>query len=241
MNSVISIRAGGLGNQMGGQLDDRVDGQLDGQLDGKVFWDRGLQSYVALLQLFDHTGTYPPPVKRFGTRLAEFVTVDALINHLRGVGFGPDAASLDALQELREEVVGSDGGAEIVGIVDDRGIRHLFLLTPSRLPLRLQPTVDHPAYAFAWGDNGPSTMETARVICERTLVRSPTDDIDVFALTLTVEYLAGIQGDFSLDANGLCDWYLADTPLRTQLTPIDLLGLHRDVVRRRSPDLVRSR
>jgi hypothetical protein len=210
------------------------------QVTGTVSWDHGLQSFVARLQLFDHDGSYPPPVARFGTRVAEFVTVDALANHLRGMGFGLDAPSLDALQELRAEVVDGDGGAEIVGILDDWGDRHLFLLTPSGLTLRLQPTVDHPAYAFTWGDDGPSTMETARAICEQILVRSSADDIDVFALTLTVEYLAGVQGDFSLDANGLCDWYLADTPLRTRLNPIDLLGLHRDVARRRSRQLTRS-
>ncbi|MCP4223733.1 MAG: hypothetical protein GY773_10360 [Actinomycetia bacterium] len=217
MNKVISIRAG--------------------SLDGKVFWDHGLQSYVALLQLFDHLGTYPPPVKRFGTRLAEFVTVDAVANHLQGAGLALDSSSLEALQTLRHEVSSRDGSAEIVGITDDQGGRHLLLLTPSRLRLRLQPTVDHPAYAFCWGDDGPTTIETARIICERVLVRSSVEDLDIFALTLTVDYLAGIEGDFSLDVDGLCDWYLADSPLSTGLGPVDLLALARDLDSGRRPQL----
>ncbi len=217
MNTVISIRAG--------------------NLDGKLFWDRRLQSYVVLLQLFDHLGTYPPPVKRLGSRLAEFVTVDALANHLQGLGLALDSPSLDALQDLRHDVSSSDGGAEIVGLVDDEGGRHLFLLTPSRVRVRLQPTIDHPAYAFSWGDDGSTTIETARTICELVLVRSLAEDVDIFALTLTVDYLAGIEGDFSLNADGLCDWYLADLPLGTELGPIDLLALHRDLDSCRRPQL----
>jgi len=198
-----------------------------GHLEGKVFWDRGLQSYVALLRLFDHLGTYPPPTKRLGHRPAEFITVDALCNHLTGCGLTPDSASLGAMQELAINVGDQEGRAEVAGLVDADGRRRLFVVTPSRLALPILPVIDHPAYDFQWGDNGPTTVETARSICERVFVRSPAQDIETFALALTLEYLCEVEGDFSFGADALCDWYLTDSPLSTELGPLELLTLRR--------------
>jgi hypothetical protein len=198
-----------------------------GRLDGRVFWDSGLQSFAVLLELFDHQGTYPPPVKRIGLRPGEFITPDALANHLHGCGLTLDGASLGAMADLGRFVCEVEGSAEIVGLVDPEGHRHLFVATPSRLVLRAQPSIDHPAYRFQWGDNGPATVETARVICERVFVRSPAQDIDTFALALTVEYLADIEGDFSFDANALCDWYLTDSPLSSGLDLSELVAIRR--------------
>lgn len=208
-----------------------------GRLDGKIFWDSCLQSYAVLLELFDHRDTYPPPAKRIGLRPAEFITPDALANHLHACGLTLDSASLGAVQDLGRLVSEIEGTAEIVGLVDGDGEHHLFVVTPSRLVLRAQPSMDHPAYRFHWGDNGPASVETARVICDRVFVRSPAQDIDTFALALTVEYLADVEGDFSFDANSLCDWYLTDSPLSSRLDLGELVAIRRRFELGRRPPL----
>lgn len=190
-----------------------------------ALWDPNTQTFGAVVELFDGPeGSYPPPTVRIGHRPGELPTVDALASVLAQRGLAIDGASADQLQELRGQVEQAWGGTELVG-VGDGGERRLYLLTPARLVLPLAPAVDHPSYRFHWGDSSPATVETARVLGERVLGRGPAHDLDLFALTLTVDYLSSVQGDFSIDASGLADWYLAETPLATALSPLDLLAL----------------
>jgi hypothetical protein len=199
-----------------------------GHLSGQAFWDHDLQSFAAMLELFAEPGSFPPSHARIGQRPGELPTVDALAHHLQRHGLGVDAASSEQLQHLRRTVADRVGTAEVVGLVEGE-LRHLVLLTPSRLALRLQPAVAHPAYRFTWGEGGPDTVEAARAIGERVLGSSSDNDLATFALTLTVEYLASVDGDFSIEADSLCDWYLTDTPLSTDLDPLDLLALRRQL------------
>ena len=199
-----------------------------GHLDGHALWDDTLQSYAAVLSLFDDDRSYPPSATRFGFRPAEHPTVDALASHLHRRGLPVDGTSAGNLQDLRHRVHDLAGGCEVVGLVVG-SVRHLCLITPSRQALALNLPVAHPAYGFSWGDNGPATVETARFIGDRLLGASPANDLDTLALTLTMDYLCDIDGDFSFDAGALCDWYLTDTPLTTALDPLDLLALRRQL------------
>jgi hypothetical protein len=198
-----------------------------GHLLGSASWDSRLQTYVASLRLFDPRQPYPPPSARHGIRTGEFVTVDALANHLAGIGLELDDASRAELVRLSQHIAATEGETEIVGLTDPFGGRHLFVVTPSRLMLRLNPRIDHRDYRLNWGDAGPATVETARLICEQVWVRAPAHDFDTFALAFTMEHLALVGPDFAFSAATLCDWYLTDSGLRTTLSEDDLAALRR--------------
>jgi hypothetical protein len=198
-----------------------------GHLVGTACWDSRLQTYAALLQLFDRHQVYPPPYARHGIRTAEFVTADALANHLAGIGLDLDGGSRAELQRLSRHVAATAGEAELVGLTGSAGCRHLFVVTPSRLMLRLNPRVDHRDYRLNWGDAGPGTIETARLICEQVWVRAPAHDIDTFALAFTMEHLASVAADFAFSASALCDWYLTDSDLLSSLGDDDLARFRR--------------
>lgn len=197
-----------------------------GQLDGTAFWNPRLQSYGARLTVFDSSRSYPPPFRLYGTRPGELITGDALANHLAAVGQPLDADSAAALQHLVRVVDGGVGHSEIVGLADG-GRRGLFVVGPGGDALELKPAIDHPAYGFHWGDAGEATEETARVIVERVHGRTAAEELTVFALTLTVEFLARRDGDFSVNANSLCDWLLADAALTTSYAAADRGSLRR--------------
>ncbi len=196
-----------------------------GRLSGVAYWDSARQTYAALLRLFADGNGYPPSWARYGVRRGEFLTPDALVNYLGAVGLEADDASLMALQWLRRHVAEIEGEPEIVGFVDHTGARRLWLATPSRSLLAVNPRIDHDEYALSWGDTSPATVETARLICEHAFVRRPSQDVETFALTLTYEYLSSVEGDFSIDANALCDWFLTDSELTTTLSPRELNAL----------------
>lgn len=203
-----------------------------GSLKGVAYWDHSRQTYAALLRLFDDPvgpagsgAGYPPSWARFGLRTAELLTPDALVNHLEGAGLPVCDDSLIALQRLRHQITTRCGSPELIGLVGASGRRWLFVLTPSGMLVGVNPRFDHPDHRLCWGDAGPATVETARLISELALVRRPVPEVESFALTLTYEVLADLEGDFSLDLNALCDWFLTDAELATVLTPADLAVL----------------
>lgn len=210
-----------------------------GQLNGSAFWDTRLQSYGAKLRLFDSlhdsgpdvardsAHLYPPPFTRCGARQGELVTVDALTNHLTGMGLAPDAQSLTSLQDLVQMVERRWGHSEIVGLTGREQGYRLFLVHPDRNAVELNPSMDHPDHGFAWGHGGQSTELTARTIVERSFGRTGLEEGATFALTLAVEFLCSVVGDFSLNVNSLCDWYLADAPLVTHYGEADRRSLRR--------------
>ena len=223
-----------------------------GRLTGVVYWDQARQTYAALLRLFDHSpidshpidshpiashpagsrlagwdpagpgSGYPPSWARYGLRTAEFLTPDALMNHLVALQLEPDDRSLVAVSWLARHVAEIEGEPELVGLVADDGRRRLWLSTPSGRLVELNPRLDHDDHRFAWGDAGPAAIETARVICEQAFLRRPHADVECFALTLAYEHLSEIDGDFSIGLNALCDWFLTDAELTTSLGPDDL-------------------
>lgn len=205
-----------------------------GTLRGVAYWDHSRQTYAALLRMFDDRAGdhpdgpgagYPPSWARFGLRTCELLTVDALVNHLEAAGLTVSDDSLLALQRLRQVIVARSGSPELVGLVGSSGRRYLFVLTPSGMLVAVNPRFDHPDHRLDWGDAGPATVETARLISELALVRRPAPDVESFALTLTYEVLADLEGDFSIDVNSLCDWFLTDAELATSLKGPDLAVL----------------
>lgn len=207
-----------------------------GQLCGRASWSPDLQSFAVDLEVFDPGSTYPPPTIRIGTRCAEFVTVDALINHLVATGLPPDGESLGLLYRLGQLVVEVVGAAEVVGCTDSGGDRHLFVLTPDGTLLGVNPRLDHVDHRLQWGDSGPATIETARLVCDVAFVRRPGQDGEAFALALTHEFLATAGDDFSLGAVPLADWFLTDAALSTALAEVDIAEVRRRIGLERRPD-----
>ena len=207
-----------------------------GQLRGRGFWSSELQSFAVDLDVFDPGSVYPPATVRIGTRCAEFVTVDALINHLVATGLAPDGESLALLYRLGQLVVDVVGAAELVGCTDDRRHRHLYVLTPNGTLLGVNPRLDHIDYRLHWGDAGSATIETARLLCDVAFVRRPGQDGEAFALALTHEFLAGAGDDFSVGAVALADWFLTDSVLSTALGEDEIAEIRRRVGSVRRPD-----
>lgn len=196
-----------------------------GHLGGRALWDDRLQTFAAVLDVFEHERSFPPPTVRFGTRTAEFVTSDALANHLIGVELAPDTESLTELCCLGQAVAEAVGHAELVGLDG----RRLYLRTPSGTLLGLRSRIDHDDYRHRWGDPGPATVETARLMCEVAWMRRPNPDVEAFALALTMEHLAAAEPDFSMAAATICDWFLTDAEPSTSLGPEDLAAIRRAV------------
>lgn len=199
-----------------------------GGLDGLAFWDDRLQTFVASLGVFPlaspGAGTlahYPPTAVRHGTRFAQFITSDALANHLVSIGLTPDPVSLQALCGLGQGVSSAIGDAEFVGFTVAGAGRHLYLRTPSGVMLGMRPRFDHPDHGLCWGDTSEATVETARLLAETAWVRPPAADIEIFALALTYEHLSTVGADFSLSAPAVCDWFLTDSAPNTTLDAQD--------------------
>lgn len=206
-----------------------------GRLRGRALWDEHLQTFAAVLDVFDgcHVAAgpstrpaqpadpahpaYPPPSVRIGTRCAEFATVDALVNHLVAIGLAPSGDDLGPLYRLGQLVADALGEPELVGLTDHTGSGRLYLVTPDRTVLGVNPRFAHADHQPTWGHTGRGTIETARLICEAAFLRRPGQDAEAFALALTYEFLATADRDFSLSAVSLADWFLTDSPLSTAL------------------------
>lgn len=209
-----------------------------GHLEGLAFWDADLQTYAVDLAVFAEGACYPPPVVRYGRRRGEFLTVDALDNALAAAGLDVGASSQDELQRLARDVEGRWGHTEIVGLAVGSGLGRLCLRRPDRTVVELRPRLDDPGQGFHWG-RGRSADLTAAAVVESAFGRPAPRDAATFELTLAVEYLDHVTGDFSINAHSLCDWFLADAPLVTTVDEIERrwirrrLGLDPGVVGRR--------
>lgn len=209
-----------------------------GNLAGKVFWDPLLHTFAVTLDVFldKPEQRYPPQYVRHGTRRAEFVTTDALLNHLRALGLAPDEESLVTVDRYGRVIAGAVGETEFVGITPGgrkgRGstgamARRLFLRTPVGDLLELNPRIDHVDHRVDWGNVFPATIDTARLMCEIAFLRRPGPDMETFALALTYEFLAEAGSDFSVSATGVCDWYLTDAAPWTTLDDHDRRSIRR--------------
>lgn len=212
-----------------------------GNLGGRAGWDPSLQSFTATLEVFPNGAPFPSSATRIGTRRAEFITCDALVNHLIGVGLSPDAETLERFCGLGAEVAEGSGEPEVIGLGAGRARRALVLRLPNGELLGVNPRFDHPDFEFRWGDHSEATIETARAICELAWVRRPDADIDAFALGLTFEFLSTVGSDFSLSAVAVCDWFLTDSSLSTTLDAdvVEAIGrsIDRGPRRDRAPSL----
>lgn len=185
-----------------------------GTLTGTAEWDGARQTFAATLQVFGGDGPYPPPQTRIGVRAVEFPTVDALAHHLDRQGLGLDGDSCAAVDVLGRAIGRLVGPTVLVGLLD--GARHrLFLRSPVGRVVELGSSLDHPDHRLRWGDGSPATLDTARLIGTRLVFGGAADSVDLFALALSAELLAVAEGDFAVDADVLCDWFLVDRPLET--------------------------
>lgn len=224
-----------------------------GHLRGAAFWDPHLQTFAVTLDVFIGSGGgaaigredrhYPPPSIRHGTRCAEFVTSDALLNHLRAVGLPPDEATLAAVDRYGRVIADAVGETEFVGLtvggVDGVATdRLLFLRTPVGNLLRLNPRIAHQDYRLDWGNVGSATVETARLMCEIAFLRRPGPDLDAFALSLTYELLNEAAADFSVSAGAICDWYLTDSEPWTTLEESQLRRIRASLALRQPTGLL---
>ncbi len=218
-----------------------------GHLRGAAFWDPFLHTFAVTLDVFapitpgvvgGPSGTvgakggdrYPPSSVRHGTRCAEFVTADALLNHLRAVGLPPDEATLAAVDRYGRVIADAVGETEFVGLTTGRSgggppDRLLLLRMPTGELLQLHPRIAHPDYRVDWGNVGAATVDTARLMCEIAFLRRPGPDLDAFALSLTYEFLHEADADFSVSAAAVCDWYLTDSEPWTTLAEDDLVAI----------------
>ncbi len=193
-------------------------------------WCAGRQTYGAELRLFDAPlgdGQFPPAEVRYGYRWAEFITTDVLSGALANRGLIIDPDDRDHLDELRRVVTTTHGVAELVGLTGAAGDRVLFILTPARLLVPINPRLDHPDHRLGWGDTTSTTIETARLIGEQVWARSPGPELEHFALSLTHELLRALPDDFAVSADSICEWYLADAEPSSSLGPVDLALLRR--------------
>lgn len=188
-----------------------------GHLEGVASWAPDLQSYTVDLAVFETGRTYPPPSVRHGSRHAEFVTVDALANHLVAVGLGCDAESLDSLHALARMTHDRWGHSEILGFVTSDGGGRLFLRSPDRTVVELSPSIGHRDHGFRWGRADGSAQGVAEAVAQQAFGQAEHDELHTFALTLRVEFFDEQAGDFSLNTSSLCDWFLADSTLVTTI------------------------
>jgi len=194
-----------------------------GGLGGVVEWDSARDTYRAQLEIWGagEWGDDEGPLGggpgrglvRFGWRAVELPTIDSLINRLDSSGFPLMASSADEVQSLGLRVRGSHGSTKLVGRVTDRG-HELSFLAPSGRRYRLHPPVDHPDHGFWWGDTGDRSLATARSICQRIWSDDSRHQCEMFALGLLHEVLAPLSGDFWLDVDSVCDWWLLDAEPR---------------------------
>ena len=202
-----------------------------GHLRGSAFWDPHLHTFAATLDVFPGEQRYPPPTVRVGTRCAEFITADALLNHLIGVGLRPDDETLAALDRYGRAIAEAVGETEFVGLTCAASSparpasRRLFLRTPVGALLQLNPRIDHLDHRLDWGNVGPAVVDTARLLCEIAFVRRPGADVDAFALALTHEFLRSAPDDFSVSASAVCDWYLTDSEPWTTIGEVELAAI----------------
>ena len=189
-----------------------------GNLPGVAGWDATLETFYCDVELFGPSfGEWPPKRVRYGSRVAEWSTVDALMGHMSAVGLGLDSASAGDLFDLGRAVASAVGEPEIAGVVGWGDRNRLVVVTPSRRSIEINPRFAHREYRLGWGDCGPATLDTARLIAGHVLGNCSAVDAEMFALGLTTEVLQHVEDSFSLSMASLCDWWLVDAEPRTSL------------------------
>ena len=181
-----------------------------GSVTGKFGWSGAQQSYVAELNVL---GSHPAGRVCYGTRFGEYVTTDALVNYMMLHDLAISDESIELVLDLRAEVIASVGSAQIVGETDVNGKRTLSLLTQDGTCLSMSPAFKHPDYDFSWGNTSEKTVETAKSIYRHVWHGAPDSDAQSFALALTHEHLAKVEGSFALNVDSVCDWHLAGAEL----------------------------
>ncbi|MGI9595291.1 MAG: hypothetical protein ACR2QK_03975 [Acidimicrobiales bacterium] len=170
---------------------------------------------------------------RIGGRTAEFVTMDRLLNHLRLRGLVLDSASMEAALELRRRVSRAFGDVELAGLGGPRdGALMLVLVNGQTVDVRAD--LGHPDHRFDWEPATPldlfvgeATMRTARTVVRLAWSEGWGPAEEMLAQTLAHGFLSRCGPDFSLSANSLCDWFLVDQEIATDLDPTDLDRLRR--------------
>jgi len=180
--------------------------------------------------LCDPSDDVLPAGIRLGTRVAEFITVDALSNHLEHLGMGLEAYSWTRLIEWRDVVAATFGEVIIVGRrtstwwpepgvpsgVDDRphepGSRLGLRLPPGEV-LPVRPFIGHRDHGFDWGIQGSGTVRTARAVVRLAWSDLPGRRADAIAHELAVAILADVVGGFELAANSVADWIATEAKL----------------------------
>ena len=184
-----------------------------------------LETFYCEVELFGASmGEWPPSRKRYGVRLVEWVTVDALLAHMEAIGLGLDPESAADFFELGRVVSETVGECEVAGVIDAAGVHRLFVVTPSRQTVEINPQFAHRDYRFGWGDLGSATLDVARIIGERVLGSCGAVEAEMFALGLASEVLQSVDGSFSLSIASLCDWWLVDAEPHTSLD-IDVVNM----------------
>ncbi len=167
----------------------------------------------------DEAGRWPPIV--VGGLPGMFITVDSLIDQLRLMGLDPDAQSLEAATELRARATSTFGDVELVGL-SRAGGRRLYLLRPDGRSVPVRHQLADRSHRPGWGRRDRATVETARLLLGLAWSRRWGPHEEMLAEGLACQFLAEVDGHFSVNANSLCDWCLFDQDLRTSLGPADL-------------------
>lgn len=187
-----------------------------------IYWNDSFQTFSADIAPFGvWRGSLPGAAaaqRTIGARPGEFVTVDALVNHMRSVGLRPSRASVEPLVDLREMATAQHGDSKFVGITEPGGGQRLFLSLPGGQQIPVRSTLDAPGYAHRWGANwlvsgAVSTLDTARVILRLAWSSQLDSQTEFAALALSKMEPLDQPAGFSLNANSVCDWFLLDTPL----------------------------
>lgn len=178
-----------------------------GGLPGRLFWSVERSTFGVSLDLF---GGDVATAQRFevGTRFAEFITVDRLLNQLELCGRPLADPSREVAMELRHRISRTFGDAELIGLTMPAGPRLLVVL-PDGSWREVRPELDDPGHRFGWGRRGPASVATARALVRqaRSAGWGPHEEM----LMLAVAQLLDEAGpDFAVSANALCDWYLVD-------------------------------
>ena len=157
-------------------------------------------------------GTLPEWVT-IGTRVAEFVTVDVLVDRLQRLGLGLDRRSRHRLIDLRSRIEHHWGEVFVCGQVDElpEGHElgrpfHLSLCLPDRRRLPVLPPLGHRDHRFGWGRPDGSTLRTSRAIVDTVWSDRRDAEIRSVVAELALVFLADVRGDFAWSAGRLADW-----------------------------------
>lgn len=214
----------------------------DGSRRGVVAWDPRGATYRAEIDLFeslpaarpvarpqeaiwewleDPRGGVLPGRLIVGHRLAELVTVDALINRMVSLGFHPDERSRRDLLGLRSEVAARWGSVTLLGrLHPNDGVfsnawlgRKLQLGLPDGRFLPIQSRFDHPDHQFGWGRSNAATMRTADVLIDLAWSTSRDAATEAAVVDLAVSVLAELNPmtGFVWRAESVADWIVTES------------------------------